>query len=47
MILLIDGLAFVDSAARDAVKIGVLAGSCLSALAGYTLQRFAAVPSKS
>lgn len=46
MILLIDGLAFVDSAARDAVKIGVLAGSCLS-VAGYALQRFAAVPSKS
>jgi NhaA family Na+:H+ antiporter len=34
MSLFVGGLAFADSALRDAVKIGVLGGSLLSALAG-------------
>ncbi|WP_415642160.1 Na+/H+ antiporter NhaA [Sphingomonas antarctica] len=39
MSLFIGGLAFADPAQGDAVKIGVLAGSILSALAGWALLR--------
>jgi NhaA family Na+:H+ antiporter len=39
MSLFIGGLAFADPAQADAVKIGVLAGSLLSALAGAALLR--------
>jgi NhaA family Na+:H+ antiporter len=39
--LFIGLLAFVDPAAQDAVKIGVLAGSVLSGVAGYAVLRFA------
>lgn len=42
MSLFIGGLAFTDAAQNDAVKIGVLMGSLLSAFAGYLLLRFAA-----
>jgi NhaA family Na+:H+ antiporter len=45
MSLFIGGLAFDNPAQADAVKIGVLAGSLLSALAGYLLF-FAAAPRK-
>ena len=46
MSLFIGGLAFPGDAARiDAVKIGVLSGSILSALAGYGVLRFA-VPAR-
>jgi Na+:H+ antiporter, NhaA family len=41
MSLFIGGLAFTDAAQGDAVKIGVLMGSLLSAIAGYTLLNFA------
>jgi NhaA family Na+:H+ antiporter len=41
MSLFIGGLAFRDPLLDDAVKIGVLAGSLLSALSGYLLLRFA------
>ena len=41
MSLFIGGLAFADEALTDAVKIGVLAGSLLSAIAGYALLRTA------
>ncbi|MFS0737920.1 Na+/H+ antiporter NhaA [Sphingomonas sp. 1P06PA] len=41
MSLFIGGLAFADPALGDAVKIGVLGGSLLSALAGYALLRIA------
>jgi NhaA family Na+:H+ antiporter len=41
MSLFIGGLAFSDAAAIDQVKIGVLAGSMLSALLGAALLRFA------
>ena len=41
MSLFIGGLAFTDAAQADAVKIGVLMGSLLSAIAGYALLRFA------
>ncbi|WP_380879535.1 Na(+)/H(+) antiporter NhaA [Sphingomonas sp. DBB INV C78] len=41
MSLFIGGLAFADPLLVDEVKIGVLGGSLLSALAGYTLLRFA------
>jgi Na+:H+ antiporter, NhaA family len=41
MSLFIGGLAFRDAAQGDAVKIGVLMGSVLSAVAGYCLLRFA------
>jgi NhaA family Na+:H+ antiporter len=40
MSLFIGGLAFTDPAQGDAVKIGVLMGSMLSALCGYALLRF-------
>ncbi|WP_373474887.1 Na+/H+ antiporter NhaA [Sphingorhabdus sp.] len=42
MSLFIGGLAFIDSTQNDAVKIGVLMGSLLSALCGYAVLRFAA-----
>jgi Na+:H+ antiporter, NhaA family len=42
MSLFIGGLAFTDPAQGDAVKIGVLMGSLLSAVAGYILLRQAA-----
>lgn len=41
MSLFIGGLAFTDAAQGDAVKIGVLMGSLLSAITGYALLRFA------
>jgi NhaA family Na+:H+ antiporter len=41
MSLFIGGLAFGDPVHTDAVKIGVLGGSLLSALAGYLVLRFA------
>jgi NhaA family Na+:H+ antiporter len=40
MSLFIGGLAFTDATQGDAVKIGVLMGSILSALSGYFLLRF-------
>lgn len=40
MSLFIGGLAFTDVAQGDAVKIGVLMGSILSAISGYCLLRF-------
>ncbi len=42
MSLFIGGLAFTDAATADAVKIGVLMGSVISAVLGYALLRFAA-----
>jgi NhaA family Na+:H+ antiporter len=42
MSLFIGGLAFTDPAQGDAVKIGVLMGSLLSAIFGYLALRFAA-----
>ena len=42
MSLFIGGLAFVDAAQADAVKIGVLMGSLLSAVIGYAVLRLAA-----
>ncbi len=42
MSLFIGGLAFVDPLHGNAVRIGVLGGSLLSALAGYAWLRFAA-----
>jgi NhaA family Na+:H+ antiporter len=42
MSLFIGGLAFVGPEQSDAVKIGVLMGSVVSALAGYLILRFAA-----
>lgn len=42
MSLFIGGLAFTDPAQGDAVKIGVLMGSILSAILGYMILRFAA-----
>ncbi|WP_380872988.1 Na(+)/H(+) antiporter NhaA [Sphingomonas sp. DBB INV C78] len=44
MSLFIGGLAFADPRLVDEVKIGVLGGSLLSALAGYALLRFAPQP---
>ena len=41
MSLFIGGLAFLDPAYAEAVKVGVLAGSLLSALAGYVVLRVA------
>jgi Na+:H+ antiporter, NhaA family len=41
MSLFIGGLAFYDPALADAVKIGVLMGSVISAIAGYAVLRFA------
>jgi Na+:H+ antiporter, NhaA family len=46
MSLFIGGLAFTDPALADAVKIGVLMGSLLSALCGYVLLRWAAKPNR-
>lgn len=42
MSLFIGGLAFTDAEQGDAVKIGVLTGSLLSAMAGYCLLRLSA-----
>ena len=42
MSLFIGGLAFAGPAQGDAVKIGVLMGSLLSAILGYSILRFAA-----
>jgi NhaA family Na+:H+ antiporter len=42
MSLFIGGLAFTDTAQADAVKIGVLMGSLLSAIIGYLLLRLVA-----
>jgi Na+:H+ antiporter, NhaA family len=39
MSLFIGNLAFIGAAQVDAVKVGVLAGSLLSALAGWTVLR--------
>lgn len=44
MSLFIGGLAFTDAVLADEVKIGVLGGSLLSALAGYGLLRVSAKP---
>ena len=41
MSLFIGGLAFPDEATVDAVKIGVLIGSIVSALGGFLVLRFA------
>ena len=41
MSLFIRGLAFAGPAQGDAVKIGVLMGSLLSAILGYSILRFA------
>ena len=41
MSLFIGGLAFPGAEQTEAIKIGVLAGSLLSALAGYTVLRLA------
>ena len=41
MSLFIGGLAFADAGTQDAVKIGVLAGSILSAVAGFLVLRLA------
>jgi Na+:H+ antiporter, NhaA family len=46
MSLFIGGLAFTDPAQGDAVKIGVLMGSLLSAIAGFLLLRIAASSQK-
>lgn len=43
MSLFIGGLAFADAAQVDAVKIGVLAGSVLSAIAGFVVLRLASI----
>ena len=44
MRLFIGGLAFPDPLHAAEVKLGVLAGSLLSALAGYAVLRFAPDP---
>ena len=44
MSLFIGGLAFADPALNGQVKIGVLTGSLLSAVAGYLVLRFASKP---
>ena len=46
MSLFIGGLAFADPLLMDEVKIGVLGGSLLSALAGFTLLRLAPAKGK-
>ena len=46
MSLFIGDLAFTDPALSDAVKIGVLMGSIASAVAGFTLLRFAGKPNR-
>jgi NhaA family Na+:H+ antiporter len=47
MSLFIGTLAFPDAEHAAAVRLGVLSGSILSGLAGYTILRFSAVPAKS
>ena len=44
MSLFIGGLAFADPLLMDAVKIGVLGGSVLSALSGFLVLRLAGRP---
>ena len=44
MSLFIGGLAFADPLLADSMKIGVLGGSILSAILGFTILRFAAGP---
>ena len=46
MSLFIGGLAFADAARMDAVKIGVLIGSVLSALSGFAVLRWIARPAR-
>lgn len=46
MSLFIGGLAFIDPAQADAVKIGVLMGSILSAISGFMLLRWCSPPVK-
>ncbi|MDH7972401.1 Na+/H+ antiporter NhaA [Sphingomonas sp. AR_OL41] len=46
MSLFIGGLAFADDAQMNSVKIGVLIGSGLSALAGYAVLRWVARPAR-
>lgn len=46
MSLFIGGLAFADAARIDAVKIGVLIGSLLSALSGFGVLRWIAQPAR-
>lgn len=45
MSFFIGGLAFADQALTSEMKIGVLSGSILSAVAGFSLLRFAPAPS--
>lgn len=46
MSLFIGGLAFTDASKADAVKIGVLMGSLVSALCGYLVLRLAGKPNQ-
>jgi len=46
MSLFIGGLAFSDPAMSDGVKIGVLMGSVVAAVSGYTLLRSTALGPK-
>jgi len=46
MSLFIGGLAFADTARMDAIKIGVLIGSALSAISGFVVLRWMARPAK-
>ncbi|MGA8513403.1 MAG: Na+/H+ antiporter NhaA, partial [Burkholderiaceae bacterium] len=41
MSLFIGGLAFADPVQADSVKVGVLMGSLISAIAGFLMLRFA------
>lgn len=47
MSLFVAGLAFSDSLSLDAAKIGILFGSVLSGIVGYTVLRFWTGPSRS
>jgi NhaA family Na+:H+ antiporter len=44
MSLFIGGLSFSDQAHMNEVRLGVLAGSAISALIGYTVLRLSARP---